>query len=112
LELPSISVAAFGDAGNPSSKQKKDAHGAFPSPWHLGPSTMCCGRERLFAARSPARRTELSASSLMKEARRELERQGFMATKTRGGHWRFEHPDMDGPVFTADTPSDQRGLRA
>jgi predicted RNA binding protein YcfA (HicA-like mRNA interferase family) len=47
----------------------------------------------------------------MKEARRELVRQGFIATKTRGGHWRFEHPDMDGPVFAPDTPSDHRGLK-
>ena len=53
----------------------------------------------------------MSASSQMKEARRELERQGFMATKTRGGHWRFDHPEMDGPVFAPDTPSDNRGLK-
>ncbi len=53
----------------------------------------------------------MSASNEMKEARRQLERQGFSATKTRGGHWRFEHPDMDGPVFAPDTPSDHRGLR-
>jgi predicted RNA binding protein YcfA (HicA-like mRNA interferase family) len=53
----------------------------------------------------------MSASSQMKEVRRELERQGFMATKTRGGHWRFDHPCMDGPVFAPDTPSDQRGLK-
>lgn len=47
----------------------------------------------------------------MKEARRELERQGFRATKTRGGHWPFEHRNMDGPVFAPDTPSDHRGLK-
>jgi predicted RNA binding protein YcfA (HicA-like mRNA interferase family) len=47
----------------------------------------------------------------MKEARRALERQGFIATKTRGGHWRFEHPDLDSPVFAPDTPSDHRGLK-
>lgn len=53
----------------------------------------------------------MTASSQMKEARRLLERQGFIATKTRGGHWRFEHPDMSGPVFAPDTPSDHRGLK-
>ncbi|KSV76028.1 hypothetical protein N185_16400 [Sinorhizobium sp. GW3] len=53
----------------------------------------------------------MTASSQMKEARRELERQGFIATKTRGGHWRFKHPNMDGPVFAPDTPSDNRALK-
>ncbi|MCO5961084.1 type II toxin-antitoxin system HicA family toxin [Sinorhizobium meliloti] len=52
----------------------------------------------------------MAASSQMKEARRLLERQGFIATKTRGGHWRFEHPNMNGPVFAPDTPSDHRGM--
>uniref|UniRef100_UPI0005A2DB0E type II toxin-antitoxin system HicA family toxin n=1 Tax=Bradyrhizobium sp. (strain ORS 278) TaxID=114615 RepID=UPI0005A2DB0E len=47
----------------------------------------------------------------MKEVRRLLERHGFTMTKTRGGHWRFEHPDMDGPVFAPDTPSDYRGTK-
>ncbi|WP_372502250.1 type II toxin-antitoxin system HicA family toxin [Tistrella mobilis] len=53
----------------------------------------------------------MAASSQMKEARRLLERQGFIATKTRGGHWRFEHPEMNGPVFAPDTPSDHRGMK-
>jgi predicted RNA binding protein YcfA (HicA-like mRNA interferase family) len=53
----------------------------------------------------------MSASSQMKEARRQLGRRGFSVTKTRGGHWRFEHPDMDGPVFAPDTPSDHRGIK-
>ncbi len=53
----------------------------------------------------------MSASSQMKEARRRLGRCGFSMTKTRGGHWRFEHPDMDGPVFAPDTPSDHRGIK-
>ena len=53
----------------------------------------------------------MSASSQMKEARRQLGRHGFSVTKTRGGHWRFEHPAMDGPVFAPDTPSDHRGVR-
>ncbi len=57
------------------------------------------------------RRMNLSASSHMKEVRRELQRQGFVATKTRGGHWRFEHPNMYGPVFAPDTPSDHRAIK-
>jgi predicted RNA binding protein YcfA (HicA-like mRNA interferase family) len=57
------------------------------------------------------RRIVLSASSHMKEVRRELERQGFVATKTRGGHWRFDHPNMFGPVFAPDTPSDHRAIK-
>jgi predicted RNA binding protein YcfA (HicA-like mRNA interferase family) len=57
------------------------------------------------------RRRNLSASNQMKEARRALERQGFIATKTHGGHWRFEHPNMIGPVFAPDTPSDHRAIR-
>jgi predicted RNA binding protein YcfA (HicA-like mRNA interferase family) len=47
----------------------------------------------------------------MKEARRALARAGFTARLTRGGHWRFEHPLMDGPVFAPGTPSDHRGLK-
>lgn len=53
----------------------------------------------------------MSASSQMKEVRRDLQRRGFSITKTRGGHWRIEHPDMPGPVFAPDTPSDHRGIR-
>ena len=52
----------------------------------------------------------MSTSSEMKEVRRQLERQGFIATKTRGGHWRFEHPNMEGFVFAPDTPSDPRAI--
>ncbi len=80
------------------------------SPWHLG-FRQPCGRTRLRAPGRLLRSSTLSASSQMKEARRSLERQGFIATKTRGGHWRFDHPDMDGPVFAPDTPSDHRGLK-
>ena len=46
----------------------------------------------------------------MKQIRRQLERRGFTATKTRGGHWRFEHPSMEGVVFAPDTPSDFRAI--
>jgi len=57
------------------------------------------------------RRTDLSASTQMKEIRRQLGRRGFSMSKTNSGHWRFEHPGMDGPVFAPDTPSDRRGIR-
>jgi predicted RNA binding protein YcfA (HicA-like mRNA interferase family) len=53
----------------------------------------------------------MSGSSRMNEVRRALEREGYTVVKTRGGHWRFEHPNMVGPVFAPDTPSDQRGLK-
>lgn len=53
----------------------------------------------------------MTSSSRMKEIRRALAREGFTATKTRGGHWRIEHPKMDGPVFAPDTPSDSRGVK-
>jgi len=49
-------------------------------------------------------------ASQMTEYWRDLSRRGFSNTKTRGGHWKIEHPDMDGPVFAADTPSDHRAL--
>jgi predicted RNA binding protein YcfA (HicA-like mRNA interferase family) len=75
------------------------------------PSTTCCGRSRLRALGRLLRSIVLSASNQMKEVRRNLERWGFTATKTRGGHWRIEHPKMDGPVFAPDTPSDHRGLK-
>jgi predicted RNA binding protein YcfA (HicA-like mRNA interferase family) len=79
--------------------------------WHLGSSTTCCDRIRLHAVGRLPRRLNLSASNQMKEARRELERQGFIASKTSGGHWRFDHPFMGGPVFAPSTPSDHRGLK-
>ena len=53
----------------------------------------------------------MSNNSEMRESRRQLRRLGFTATKTRGGHWRFEHPAMEGPVFAPDTPSDRRGIK-
>lgn len=53
----------------------------------------------------------MSSSSEMKKVRRALAREGFSASQTRGGHWRFEHPLMCGPVFAADTPSDHRGVK-
>jgi len=53
----------------------------------------------------------MSGSAQMKELRRALEREGFTTTKTRGGHWRIEHPNMIGAVFAPDTPSDYRGAK-
>lgn len=53
----------------------------------------------------------MSAGSEMRKLRRALQRGGFSVAKTRGGHWRFEHPDMIGSVFAPDTPSDYRGVR-
>lgn len=31
--------------------------------------------------------------------------------RTNGGHLRFEHADMDGPVFFSSTPSDVRAVK-
>ena len=42
----------------------------------------------------------------MRELRRELERSGFAVEHSRGGHLRFFHPRMDGPVFASATQSD------
>jgi len=51
------------------------------------------------------------ASSQMKAFLRQLESQGFSASKTRGGHWRLQHPNLNGPVFAPDTPSDHRSIK-
>lgn len=53
----------------------------------------------------------MSSGSEMKQMRRALEKEGFTAIKTRGGHWRFDHPMMIGPVFAPNTPSDHRALK-
>jgi predicted RNA binding protein YcfA (HicA-like mRNA interferase family) len=42
---------------------------------------------------------------------RDLEREGFTATRTSGGHLRFQHPAISGCVFGPSTPSDQRGVK-
>lgn len=72
---------------------------------------MCCGRESCVLSAACQKVMNMSASSQMKEVRRDLERRGFNISKTRGGHWRFDHPNMDGPVFGPDTPSDHRGIK-
>lgn len=66
---------------------------------------------KLCAVDRQPRSIRMSLSSEMKKVRRALEREGFTAIKTRGGHWRFEHPQMCGPVFAPDTPSDHRGIK-
>ena len=53
----------------------------------------------------------MSSRTEMRKVRRQLERSGFTATKTRGGHWKFGHPNMEGVVFAPDTPSDHRAIK-
>lgn len=53
----------------------------------------------------------MSSHCAMSEYKRRLERLGFTAKPTRGGHLRIEHPLMAGPVFAPATPSDHRGLK-
>lgn len=45
----------------------------------------------------------------MKELRRRLVREGFVATITGSNHWRIMHPNMEGVVFMSNSPSD--GMR-
>ena len=53
----------------------------------------------------------MSAHSTMTKLLRELERDGFTATRTAGGHLRFSHPLIVGVVFGPSTPSDRRGVK-
>ena len=53
----------------------------------------------------------MSSSKEAKQACRLYRRQGFNVTKTRGGHLRFEHPNMERPVIGSSTPSDRRSIR-
>ena len=53
----------------------------------------------------------MSTKNDLRQSRRQFTRLGFQVTKTRGGHWRIEHPAMNGPVFAADTPSDHRAIK-
>lgn len=53
----------------------------------------------------------MSAHSTMTKLLRELERDGFTATRTPGGHLRFQHPAISGCVFGPSTPSDHRGVK-
>jgi hypothetical protein len=50
-------------------------------------------------------------SSRHKEMRgilRGLRKQGYVIAVSGGNHYRIEHPDMAGPVFTSTTPSSFR----
>ena len=42
---------------------------------------------------------------------RQLSRAGYSVEQTRGGHVRITHPEFDGPVFAASTPSDWRSIQ-
>lgn len=53
----------------------------------------------------------MSAHSTMNKLLRALEREGYTATRTNGGHLRIEHPAMKGCVFGPSTPSDGRGIK-
>lgn len=53
----------------------------------------------------------MSAHSTMTKLLRDLEREGYTATRTNGGHLKIRHPQMNGCVFGPSTPSDGRGLK-
>ena len=53
----------------------------------------------------------MSAHTTMTKLLRELERDGFSATRTAGGHFRFSHPLINGYVSGPSTPSDHRGIK-
>jgi predicted RNA binding protein YcfA (HicA-like mRNA interferase family) len=42
---------------------------------------------------------------------REIQRLGWSAERTRGGHLRCSHPHAAYPVFAASTPSDHRAWK-
>ena len=46
----------------------------------------------------------MSAHTTMTKLLRDLERDGFTATRTAGGHLRFSHPAISGCVFGPSTP--------
>lgn len=50
-------------------------------------------------------------SKPMAKLRRQLRRCGFKVTKLRGGHWRFEHPDMIVFVSADALETDTRAIR-
>lgn len=51
------------------------------------------------------------SSKPMAKLRRQLKRWGFEVRKVRGGHWRFEHPQLIVFVSRHGTPEDERALR-
>lgn len=53
----------------------------------------------------------VSHKALMRRIARELKRQGWGVSVSRGGHWRFCPPDGSrSPLFMPKTPSDYRGF--
>jgi hypothetical protein len=42
---------------------------------------------------------------------RELQAGGFTMTATGKGHWKITHPDMEGPVYAASSPSCPRASK-
>jgi predicted RNA binding protein YcfA (HicA-like mRNA interferase family) len=60
---------------------------------------------------APAEEYSMSAHSDMTKLVRALEREGFIVTRTRKGHFRFQHPTVGGCVIGPGTPSDHRGVK-
>jgi predicted RNA binding protein YcfA (HicA-like mRNA interferase family) len=52
----------------------------------------------------------MSGKARMTDVCRRLKKEGFLVGQTRGGHLRFEHPEMQGAVFAPSTPSDLRSI--
>ena len=52
------------------------------------------------------------SSRPMRKLRRQLRRWGFDAKRMRGGHWRFERPDLIVFVCGHGKPPDGRAIRA
>ena len=50
-------------------------------------------------------------SSRIGEMRRAYTAAGYTITLTRGGHYKFSHPEMTSLVFTSATPSDSRAYK-
>lgn len=53
----------------------------------------------------------MSTRSDMMKLVRMLERDGFTAVHTGGGHLCLRHPGFSGCVFTSSTPSDHRAVK-
>ena len=69
--------------------------------------------ERQFQARLEINQHTRSRpmSSRIGEIRRAYTAAGYTITLTRGGHYKFSHPQMAGLVFTSSTPSDSRAAK-
>lgn len=101
--------AAFGDAGFNPASGRRDARSTTtvffaPRFW-----TQLAAGVGLFSAAS--KETYQMSSKPMTRLRRQLRRWGFDAKKTRGGHWRFEHPDLIVFVCGLGKPMDGRAIR-